>query len=341
MGFLSSVLGGVGGFLVGGPVGGLVGAGLGYASDKASSQAQSNYNQQMSFAQSQAQFQQDYARNVMQWRVDDAKKAGVHPMAALGVSNPSYSPVSSPSAPAPTDYNALFDTATTFGQNLNRASFQAKTQQQQLAAIGLVNRNMELQNKGLEQEQYWRGLQIGQLESNIRNGIASSNPAPTLDGRLPGVIEGQNDSDVDPKALVDPKAMRTTPHKEPGKEPGSNPSTGWIQNPDGSVTAVQSESAKERLEEDLIGSSIWALNNRVLPHAKTMFGLPAGVSAPPDDLLPKGAVRWMYNGYGSFIPVDSHGKRVGGPPQVNSDKTLKKYVRDFPKRHFGRFGIKY
>lgn len=198
MGWLSSALGGIGGFLIGGPVGGLVGAGLGYASDKASSQAQDNYNQQMSFAQSQAQFQQDYARNVMQWRVEDAKKAGVHPMAALGISNPSYSPVSSPSAPAPTDYNAMFDTATTFGQNLNRASFQAKTQQQQLDAIGLANKNMELQNKGLEQENYWRGLQIGQLESNLRNGGISAAPAPDLN-QAPGTIPGQSDSWNPPK----------------------------------------------------------------------------------------------------------------------------------------------
>ncbi len=36
-----------------------------------------------------------YAQNGIQWRVNDAKKAGIHPLYALGASTPSYTPVGS------------------------------------------------------------------------------------------------------------------------------------------------------------------------------------------------------------------------------------------------------
>lgn len=45
-------------------------------------------------ANKQAKLQREFAQNGIQWRVEDAKKAGVHPLAALGFQGTSYSPVS-------------------------------------------------------------------------------------------------------------------------------------------------------------------------------------------------------------------------------------------------------
>ena len=39
--------------------------------------------------------QREFARNGIQWKVEDAQKAGVHPLYALSSSTPSFSPVSS------------------------------------------------------------------------------------------------------------------------------------------------------------------------------------------------------------------------------------------------------
>lgn len=44
-------------------------------------------------ANKEMQFQKDLARKGVQWRAADARKAGIHPLAALGTSMPSYSPV--------------------------------------------------------------------------------------------------------------------------------------------------------------------------------------------------------------------------------------------------------
>lgn len=199
MGFFSSIggiLGGIGGAIIGGPAGAVIGSGLGGGlgsgidSHQANKTAAGYYNSQMGFARSQAQFQQDYIRNMMQWRVEDAKNAGVHPMAALGVSNPSYSPVSSPASPQIYDAGQ-FDTGSTFGQSLNRASFQAKNQQQQIQAARLGMDQIALQNQGLGLENQYKQLQIAQLASELQRNSGSSAPAPGVHG---GVLDGQPNS---------------------------------------------------------------------------------------------------------------------------------------------------
>lgn len=47
-----------------------------------------------SAADEQADLQKKFAKNAIQWKVDDAKKAGIHPLYALGANTTSYSPVS-------------------------------------------------------------------------------------------------------------------------------------------------------------------------------------------------------------------------------------------------------
>lgn len=51
-----------------------------------------NMNNQNKLAQRQEDMQRDFAQNSIQWRVNDAKKAGIHPLAALGSQGISYNP---------------------------------------------------------------------------------------------------------------------------------------------------------------------------------------------------------------------------------------------------------
>lgn len=51
-----------------------------------------NRNQQKDLAQKQADLQKEFAQNSIQWRTADAKKAGIHPVAALGSQGISYNP---------------------------------------------------------------------------------------------------------------------------------------------------------------------------------------------------------------------------------------------------------
>lgn len=84
---------------------------------------------QAALTREQIAYQKELAKNQIQWRVEDAKKAGLHPLAGLGVSSASYSPVST-NLTSP-DYSFISD----MGQNLNRAIMQGKTAKQRQQAL--------------------------------------------------------------------------------------------------------------------------------------------------------------------------------------------------------------
>lgn len=190
MGFFSSIGSVLGGAIgsVFGPVGTVIGAGLGNAgggaieANRANKTAQGYYNQQMDFAREQMQFQQDYAKNVAQWRVEDAKKAGLHPMAALGISSPNYSPVSAPSAPS---YSAGSDIdPMEFGQSLNYAATKAKESKTQETMVGLQIRGLELDNE-MKQAQIDQ-MKVDTLASSIASNQALRSPAaPSVNATSP------------------------------------------------------------------------------------------------------------------------------------------------------------
>lgn len=90
LGSLGTIVGGIGGAILGGPGGAIAGASIGSAlggfdKDGVVKQAdQFGWN---------ANLQREFAQNSIQWKVQDAIKAGIHPLAALGASGYSASPV--------------------------------------------------------------------------------------------------------------------------------------------------------------------------------------------------------------------------------------------------------
>lgn len=138
------------------PVLGVVGGILG------NNQAQSNYDQQMGFAREQFEYQKMLHQNQLQWRVEDAKKAGLHPMAALGLSSMQFSPVSGPSS-ASADYSWIGD----LGQNLDYAATKGKTNVQQAQAFALAQKSGEVQIEGQELDNEFKRLQIMSLVSRL------------------------------------------------------------------------------------------------------------------------------------------------------------------------------
>lgn len=123
-------------------VGGVVGGLLGKSSKDKATAAQKD------IALQELEYQKELHKNQIQWKVEDAKKAGLHPLAGLGVSSMSYSPVSGNIDTSGTDYSWMGDV----GQNLNRAIMQGKTAkereqakdlQDQLDAINLRKANAD------------------------------------------------------------------------------------------------------------------------------------------------------------------------------------------------------
>lgn len=81
--------------------------------------------QSYALAQQNIQLQEDFAKNGISWRVADAAKNGISPLAALGASEPAFSPVGAvfnSSAPVPTlAHDLLSAGAVSMGQNLSRS----------------------------------------------------------------------------------------------------------------------------------------------------------------------------------------------------------------------------
>jgi len=108
------------------------------ANEKANAQAQEN-------ALRQEALQKEFAQSGIQWKVGDAKAAGIHPLYALGANTVSYSP--STVGATPNNFDFLGDV----GQNVGRAiqatqSNPARIQALQLTAAQLQNEGLKLDN---------------------------------------------------------------------------------------------------------------------------------------------------------------------------------------------------
>ena len=125
--------------------------------------------------------QKEFAQNGIQWRVADAKKAGLHPLYALGASTAQYSPQAIVSS-------GLGD----FGQNigsaveayLNKSDIKyAKDQQKETAELDLENKR--LQNEQLRQQiKYDESDYIAKMLQNSSNALSKQPGNPiSLGGR--------------------------------------------------------------------------------------------------------------------------------------------------------------
>lgn len=111
---VTSALSGVGSSnwlpLAGSLAGGALGLAGGIYSANKSAQVANNVNL-LNYKQAK-----EFAQNQIQWRVADAKKAGLHPLAALGMS-----PISGPPSAVGADVSGLGNGLSEMGQNISRS----------------------------------------------------------------------------------------------------------------------------------------------------------------------------------------------------------------------------
>lgn len=124
----------------------------------------------------QEALQKEFAQNGIQWKVDDAKKAGIHPLYALGANTVSYSPNMVGST--------LSSDFANVGQNIGRALESTRTGNQKADAFERTVQALTLQKMGLENEV---------LASQLRVINAGNSPDFPGGNRL---IPGQGNSPV-------------------------------------------------------------------------------------------------------------------------------------------------
>lgn len=175
--------------------------------------------------------QREFAQSGIQWRVEDAKKAGIHPLAALGAQTHSFSPISM----AQTPDNSLGQGIAQAGQDLSRAYFATRSPQARTAEIAnaLQLENMQLNNELL------------------RSQVNKMNSAQVGPG-IPGVE-------------VVPNKITASRGGAPSQEAGQVTDLGFARSKSGLVP-VPSKDVKERIEDNIIQEFMWALRNNIMPN---------------------------------------------------------------------------
>lgn len=122
-------------------------------------QARANNEQQAKYAQLNLDQQREFAQQGIRWKVDDARAAGLHPLAALGAQVSSFSPITVGSSSADLkSYDAKapqldFDT---MGQNLSRAvdagSTSGERVNRQAEAVAKIIGGLRLEKASLEND---------------------------------------------------------------------------------------------------------------------------------------------------------------------------------------------
>lgn len=139
----------------------------------ANAQAQRNFEQQQRTADAQRdqdyQRQEHFAKHGVQWRAEDARQAGIHPLYALGGNFATYSgsPVTV-GAPSVHSDTSMGSAVASMGQDIGRAINSTRTGSQREDAFNSTVQSLTLQKMGLENQL---------LASQIKRLQVNSNPA--------------------------------------------------------------------------------------------------------------------------------------------------------------------
>lgn len=243
-------------------LGSLISAGMSLFAGNKTRKAQEKANAQ------NAALQKEFAQNSIRWRVSDAKKAGLHPLAALGAS----STAASPSFRAG-DYGYLAQAGQDVGTAINRT----------LSPRGQTNRYAQ---KVQELDLQHRSLQNQLLSTQIAKERAAPSPGiPDATDRY--LIDGQPSSGLPGLVVTKPLRRQAAAPENKTQEAGAVTDMGFTRTQRG-YFPVMSDDAKKRLEDDTLGMLAWNWRNRIMP----FFGFNQN---PPPHKLPKGFDKWVFD----------------------------------------------
>lgn len=257
--------------IVGGALGGnIIGGLMGQQATREANEA----NQRLAADQMRTneRLQREFAQHGIRWKVEDAIRAGLHPLAALGAQTHSFSPVSVGGGVIPDD--SMANSVRSMGQDISRAVSATRTsEEKQMAALQLASARADVEGKNLQ-----NSLLLQQL-----NQMSLQKPDfPTPDGG--NFIPGQGNG-----PLVKVKSAERTA-SQPGRaaqEAGWRPDVAYSRTDTG-LTPMVPESLSESLEDDHIGKFMWRWRNQLLPNLG--FG-----ERPPNSQLPPGAKKWEWD----------------------------------------------
>lgn len=200
-------------------------------------------------AKRQEALQREFAQNGIKWKVEDAKRSGIHPLYALGAQTTSYSPVS------------IGNDFAQVGQNLGRAMDATRTSSERNSAYATTVQELQLKRMGLENEL---------LASQIAN-IRQAGSKPPFPGD-PYMLEGQPSSGPAKNVGI------------MGQETAAVPETGFsMKMVDGQRTyiPIPAQEFKDRTEDNWFHEVAHALRNNFIPSINARYRDPPKIKLAP------------------------------------------------------------
>lgn len=262
-------------------IGSLISAGasiLGGLFGKSSADKQAEAQQAMN--ERNIALQREFAQNGIQWKVEDAKKAGIHPIYALGGNTASFTPVTSNFAADTSMPNAI----AAAGQDIGRAVNATRSQGARVDAFTRTAQTLQLENMQLNND-----VLRTEIASKVGRLNQQANP-PMPSAADNWLVPGQPASGpaASLKRLIDDQAMKRTlgDPSRPHQEPGAITDTGHMRT-SGGLFPVPSDDAKQRIEDNWYQETMHFIRNNLLPMISPKFN-------EPPHAAEKGKV-WVYD----------------------------------------------
>jgi len=229
-------------------------------------------------------YQKQFAQNQIQWRVADAKAAGVHPLYALGASVTPYTSVGDGGAGA--SMSAL-------GQDISRAKMATLDRREREAAANAaaLDARMRMENERARTKS--EIMESAARTDLIRSQIARLNsaqvgpPQPALESSMGGRVEPQ------------PSRPTIGHPNNPARDPGSITEYRFSQLPNGDLVPVPSTDWQGMVDEMFSPQGMgWTWRNNIVPFFDhNYFPRPDPQQHPP---RPGYEWRWTGRGFRQF-----------------------------------------
>lgn len=256
-------------------------------------------------AERNIQYQKEFAQSGIQWRVDDARKAGIHPIYALGSGGASFSPVSIAGGEQHA-VTGIGDALRSSSQSIGRAVQAGMPRDTQMDSISKAAATLQLTNAGLQNELLAAQVAKAKQELITKPAMPSLMQRYGIDGQgstagASGLSANEYVSGNWPKSEWSEKAERVP--RAPGmpsQEAFSIADTGYANTVGGGYAPLPSKDAQDRMEDNWLAMAAWMFRNQLLPS----FGFNEN---PPRVPAPAGKV-WRYHPFYQEYRLHTRGK---------------------------------
>lgn len=267
----------------------LAGGAIQYAADRKAQKLEAQVAREstaanVEMARRNEEMQREFAQHGIQWRAEDAARAGINPLAALGAGGAAFAPGG---AVQVGDMSRADFTRRT-GQNISRALAATMDVYQRKAQA------LELENRSLENEMLKTRIASERRSLSL---MGPGFPRASLDPLLTGQGDVFKGVGEDPRVVDVPLRRTVSDPRDVSREAGALPDWQIVRGPQGGYAVVPGAEVKQRIEDQWLAEMQWHVRmNRAGLSGKLRLpdGSPAVVNPLTGELVPVSeAKRWL------------------------------------------------